>query len=57
MIPEHTLREELRKIAALFAGAATPSEKTAAVPLQNVFGSVSARPQARKSQRAEVLHS
>ena len=30
MTPEHTLREKLRKIEALFAGAATPGEKAAA---------------------------
>ena len=30
MTPEHTLREKLRKIEALFAGAATPGGKAAA---------------------------
>jgi len=47
MTPEHILREKLRKIEALFAGAATAGEK-AAVRLQNVSASVSAKPQARK---------
>ena len=30
MAPEHILRDKLRKIEALFAGAATPGEKAAA---------------------------
>ena len=30
MAPEHILRDKLRKIEALFAGAATPGEKVAA---------------------------
>ena len=30
MTPEHILRDKLRKIEALFAGAATPGEKAAA---------------------------
>jgi hypothetical protein len=49
MTPEHTLREKLRKIEALFAGAATPGEKVAAGAAGNVSVSALAKRQARKS--------
>jgi hypothetical protein len=49
MTPEYTLREKLRKIEALFAGAATPGEKLLRALLRNVSVSASAKHQARKS--------
>jgi hypothetical protein len=48
MTPEHILREKLRKIEALFAGAATAGEKAAAGALRKVSASVLAKPQAGK---------
>jgi hypothetical protein len=50
MTPEHILRDKLRKIEALFAGAATPGEKAAAgAQPQNASANVSTKPRARKS--------
>lgn len=49
MTPDQLLRDKLRKIEALFAGAATPGEKAAAGAAAERSGSVSAKPPARKT--------
>ena len=55
MTPEHILRERLRKIEALFAGAATAGEKLPPARQQNVSAGVSVKPRARNIGRIEVL--
>jgi hypothetical protein len=58
MTPEHTLREKLRKIEALFAGAATPGEKAAAgAAAERIRGTHPRASKQRKVHRVEVFNS